>query len=273
MVDGTPELIREADINLMDDKAGKPVGINQITGKRLIAAFGNSDGDRQMLEWTGAGDRKRLMMLVFHDDAEREHAYGPANGLPDTKFDTWTFRPFAESLVPRSEDGQGHLARGQAMRLTANVRRVASSVRPWWLHGAFTMAAALVGPALAAAQESDDDAGSLRAFPSAVTCTHGGTVDLYDLARVRDDGRANLHHVGRRSQWPRDRRWPDRRADRDCARLVSGSVSPGVARRRAHHRDAVTGRLGRAHRRRAPIVGWYCRLPPRSARRTQVELA
>lgn len=54
-----------------------------------MAAFGNSGGDREMLEWTGAGGGARLMMLVLHDDAEREYAYGPANGLPDTALGTF----------------------------------------------------------------------------------------------------------------------------------------------------------------------------------------
>lgn len=58
-------------------------------GRRPIAPFGNSAGDREVLEWTGAGDGPRLMMLVFHDDAEREYAHGPANGLEDTKFGTF----------------------------------------------------------------------------------------------------------------------------------------------------------------------------------------
>jgi phosphoglycolate phosphatase-like HAD superfamily hydrolase len=83
--DGKPVLMREPKIFFIDDKAGKPVGINLFIGKRPYAAFGNSDGDREMLEWTGAGNGARLMMLVLHDDAEREYAYGPANGLPDTK--------------------------------------------------------------------------------------------------------------------------------------------------------------------------------------------
>lgn len=88
--DGKPVLMREPKIFFVDDKVGKPVGINLFIGKRPIAAFGNSDGDRQMLEWTGAGDGARLMALVFHDDAEREYAYGPANGMPDTKLGTFT---------------------------------------------------------------------------------------------------------------------------------------------------------------------------------------
>jgi phosphoglycolate phosphatase-like HAD superfamily hydrolase len=87
--DGRPVLIRLPEIDFIDDKSGKPVGINKFIGRRPIAAFGNSTGDREMLEWTGAGSGPRLMMLVFHDDAEREYAYGPANGLPDTKFGTF----------------------------------------------------------------------------------------------------------------------------------------------------------------------------------------
>jgi len=90
MKDGKPVLMRLPKIHFIDDKAGKPVGINQFIGRRPVAAFGNSDGDRQMLEWTGAGDGARLMMLVFHDDAKREYAYGPANGLPDTSFGTFS---------------------------------------------------------------------------------------------------------------------------------------------------------------------------------------
>jgi phosphoserine phosphatase len=84
--DGKPVLIRLPKIDFIDDKAGKPVGINKFIGRRPVAAFGNSAGDREMLEWTGAGSGARLMMLVFHDDAAREYAYGPANGLPNTKF-------------------------------------------------------------------------------------------------------------------------------------------------------------------------------------------
>ena len=72
----------------IDDHDGKAVGINLFIGKRPYAAFGNSDCDREMLEWTGAGAGVRLKMLVLHDDAVREYAYGPAAGLPDTKLFT-----------------------------------------------------------------------------------------------------------------------------------------------------------------------------------------
>ena len=70
-----PALIRLPDINLIDDKEGKPVGIERHIGRRPIAAFGNSDGDQQMLEWTTAGGGARFALLVHHDDAGREWAY------------------------------------------------------------------------------------------------------------------------------------------------------------------------------------------------------
>ena len=76
MRDGKPVLVRLPEINFIDDKAGKPVGIHQHIGRRPIAAFGNSEGDREMLEWTQAAGGARLMMLVHHDDAVREFAYG-----------------------------------------------------------------------------------------------------------------------------------------------------------------------------------------------------
>ena len=82
---GEPFLTKEPKLLLNNDKAGKPEGIHLMIGRRPRAAFGNSDGDRDMLEYTGAGNGARLMMLVLHDDAEREYAYGPAQGLPDSK--------------------------------------------------------------------------------------------------------------------------------------------------------------------------------------------
>jgi len=88
--DGTPFLTKEPKLLLYDDSAGKPEGIHLMIGRRPRAAFGNSDGDREMLEYTGAGDAARLMMLVLHDDATREYAYGPAQGLPESKVGTFT---------------------------------------------------------------------------------------------------------------------------------------------------------------------------------------
>ena len=73
---GKPVLLRLAELDFIDDKAGKPVGIYRHIGRRPIAAFGNSDGDQQMLEWTQASGPTSLVMLVRHDDAEREWAYG-----------------------------------------------------------------------------------------------------------------------------------------------------------------------------------------------------
>jgi len=82
---GRPVLTKEPKLLLDDNNAGKPEGIHLMIGRRPRAAFGNSTGDREMLEYTKTGDGARLSMLVLHDDAKREYAYGPAAGLPDTK--------------------------------------------------------------------------------------------------------------------------------------------------------------------------------------------
>src|SRR5271167_1763156 len=87
---GRPVLTKEPKLLLNDDNAGKPEGIHLMIGRRPYAAFGNSTGDRQMLEYTKAGDGARLAMLVLHNDRKREYAYGPALGLPDTKVGTFT---------------------------------------------------------------------------------------------------------------------------------------------------------------------------------------
>jgi phosphoglycolate phosphatase-like HAD superfamily hydrolase len=92
MRDGKPVLVRLPEIDFIDDKTGKPVGINSHIGRRPIAAFGNSDGDRQMLEWTQGSGSPRLMMLVHHDDAEREFAYGA-----DSKIGTFSDSLMAEA--------------------------------------------------------------------------------------------------------------------------------------------------------------------------------
>jgi len=95
--DGEPVLVRMPEINFIDDKAGKPVGINQHIGRRPIAAFGNSDGDLQMLQWTAAGEGRRLMLFVHHTDDKREYAYDRQShigkldkGLEEAEQHGWT---------------------------------------------------------------------------------------------------------------------------------------------------------------------------------------
>jgi phosphoserine phosphatase len=87
---GRPFLTKEPRLLLNDNNAGKPEGIHLMIGRRPYAAFGNSTGDRQMLEYAKAGDGARLAMLVLHDDATREYAYGPARGLSATRVGTFT---------------------------------------------------------------------------------------------------------------------------------------------------------------------------------------
>ncbi|MGB2626068.1 MAG: HAD family hydrolase [Candidatus Acidiferrum sp.] len=90
LVNGKPVLMREPNVFLIDDGPGKAIGINLFIGKKPIAAFGNSGGDEQMLQYTQSGDGARLMMLVHHDDATREYAYGPGGGLPETHVGTFS---------------------------------------------------------------------------------------------------------------------------------------------------------------------------------------
>ena len=87
-----PVLIRLPEINFIDDKAGKPVGINSHIGLRPIAAFGNSDGDIQMLEWATGASGARFALLVHHTDAKREYAYnvGAVQALKDASVKGWT---------------------------------------------------------------------------------------------------------------------------------------------------------------------------------------
>jgi hypothetical protein len=96
--EGRPVLTKEPRLLLNDNDAGKPGGIHLMIGRRPYAAFGNSTGDRQMLEYVGAGAGARLMMLVLHDDARREYAYGPAQGLPDS-----TIGPFTQALYEEAQ--------------------------------------------------------------------------------------------------------------------------------------------------------------------------
>ncbi|MEA3546869.1 MAG: HAD family hydrolase [Thermodesulfobacteriota bacterium] len=94
--DGKPVLVRLPELNFVNDKEGKPVGINQHIGRQPIAAFGNSDGDMQMLQWTTAGKGKRLGLIVHHTDGEREFAYDKdshmgrlVKALPEAKSKGW----------------------------------------------------------------------------------------------------------------------------------------------------------------------------------------
>ena len=97
VLNGVPTMTNAPALFFNDDKGGKPVGINMVIGRRPQASFGNSDGDQQMLEWTTGGTGARLGMLVLHDDAQREYAYGPANGLPDSHVGTFTQSLFDEA--------------------------------------------------------------------------------------------------------------------------------------------------------------------------------
>ena len=82
---GRPELFKQAKTEFVDDGPGKPVGINRFIGRRPILAFGNSDGDLQMLQYTAAGSGPRLALIIHHTDAEREWAYD--RGSPIGKLD------------------------------------------------------------------------------------------------------------------------------------------------------------------------------------------
>ncbi len=94
---GQPFLTKEPKVLLNNNNAGKPEGIHLMIGRRPNAAFGNSTGDRQMLEYIKAGAGDNLSMLLLHDDAKREYAYGPAQGLPDTKIGTFTEELYDEA--------------------------------------------------------------------------------------------------------------------------------------------------------------------------------
>jgi len=96
---GEGVLMRQPRLLLNNNMSGKPEDIYLFTGRRPLAAFGNSTGDRQMLEWTTAGGGPRLRMLVLHDDARREYAYGPALGLPNTKVGTFTQALYEEATA------------------------------------------------------------------------------------------------------------------------------------------------------------------------------
>jgi phosphoserine phosphatase len=113
MDDGKPVLMRLAEVNFVDDKEGKPVGINSHIGRRPIVAFGNSDGDLQMLQYTAAGDGPRLMLFLHHTDADREWAYDRNSsigkldkGLDEASEKGWTVVDMKQdwkAIYPKSE--------------------------------------------------------------------------------------------------------------------------------------------------------------------------
>ena len=111
--DGKPVLVRVPEIDFINDKAGKPVGIHKFIGRRPIAAFGNSDGDLQMLQWTNASAGPHFMLLIHHTDKEREWAYDRKSkiGHLDTALDEAQSRgheegfeaslPFSDTVMSR----------------------------------------------------------------------------------------------------------------------------------------------------------------------------
>jgi phosphoserine phosphatase len=119
MRDGKPVLVRLPELNFNDDKDSKPVAINQHIGRRPVMAFGNSNGDKQMLEYTQGGGA-RFMLLVLHNDATREYAYGPAQGLPDVKLGAFKQDLYKQSkkegwtVVSMKDDWKQVFAVGQA---------------------------------------------------------------------------------------------------------------------------------------------------------------
>ena len=123
--DGKPFLTKEPKLLLNDDNAGKPEGIHLMIGRRPVMAFGNSTGDQQMLEYTKAGDGARLSMLVLHDDAKREYAYGPAQGLPDDQgrhLHAGALRPGEEAGLDRHQH-EGRLEADLRVRVRVTGRR------------------------------------------------------------------------------------------------------------------------------------------------------
>jgi hypothetical protein len=103
---------------------GMAIGINLFVSKRPLAAFGNSGGDAEMLQWTQAGDGARLMTLVHHDDAKREYAYGPGGGLPETSVGT-----FSDALMAQAkQNGWGSDQHGKRLEAHFPLRQVSRDV-------------------------------------------------------------------------------------------------------------------------------------------------
>ena len=122
--DGKPMLTKEPKLLLNDNNAGKPEGIHLMIGRRPYAAFGNSTGDQQMLEYTDGRRRRPAGMLVLHDDAKREYAYGPAQGLPDTKVGTFTQALYDEAKKQRLDRHQHE----ERLEADVSVREVTEAI-------------------------------------------------------------------------------------------------------------------------------------------------
>lgn len=102
--DGKGTIVRDSKVDFVTDGPGKAEGIYLHIGQRPILAFGNSGGDKEMLEYTKSGDGERMALIVYHDDAEREYAYGPAGGLPDTGVGV-----FDQALMDQAESRGWHV--------------------------------------------------------------------------------------------------------------------------------------------------------------------
>lgn len=96
---GRPTLRRDPKLLLNDNEGGKAVGINMVIGRRPVIAFGNTSGDREMLDYATGGPGPGLGLLVLHDDATREYAYGPARGLPDSKVGAFSVALYDEAIA------------------------------------------------------------------------------------------------------------------------------------------------------------------------------
>jgi haloacid dehalogenase-like hydrolase len=148
MRESGPALVRLPEINFIDDKAGKPVGIQQHIGRRPIAAFGNSDGDLHMLQWTAAGPGPRFCLYVHHTDAEREWAYDRQShigqldkGLDEAFTKGWTiadmkrdwkaiYPPLKTSQIPGASGECCETTGGRAAWLLRAAKPATSSVTP-----------------------------------------------------------------------------------------------------------------------------------------------